>query len=124
MMSTNYETFGEFLIAKREENDITLREMARMLDVSPTFMSDVEKNRSTPKAERLEKLAEVLHLDSDEKAVMYDLVGKQRDSVAPDLPEYIKGRDYVSVALRTARDLDIGEKEWLEFVAELKKRKG
>jgi transcriptional regulator with XRE-family HTH domain len=124
MMSTNYETFGEFLIAKREENDITLREMARMLDVSPTFMSDVEKNRSTPKAERLEKLAEALHLDSDEKALMYDLVGKQRDSVAPDLPEYIKGRDYVSVALRTARDLDVGEKEWLEFVAELKKRKG
>lgn len=124
MMSTAYETFGEFLIAKREENDITLREMARMLDVSPTFMSDVEKNRSTPKAERLEKLAEVLHLDNDEKAVMYDLVGKQRDSVAPDLPEYIKGRDYVSAALRTARDLDVGEKEWLEFVAELKKRKG
>lgn len=124
MMSMIYETFGEFLIAKREENDITLREMARMLDVSPTFMSDVEKNRSTPKAERLEKLAEILYLDNDEKAVMYDLVGKQRDSVAPDLPEYIKGRDYVSVALRTARDLDIGEKEWLEFVAELKKRKG
>lgn len=123
-MSTTYETFGAFLTAKREEKDITLREMARILDVSPTFISDVEKNRSTPKAERLERLAEALNLDNDEKAVMYDLVGKQRDSVAPDLPEYIKGRDYVSAALRTARDLDAGEKEWLEFVAELKKRKG
>lgn len=123
-MSTNYETFGEFLTAKRDERDITLRELARQLEVSPTFISDVERNRSTPKAERLERLAEVLHLDGAEKAVMYDLVGKQRDSVAPDLPDYIKGRDYVSAALRTARDLDAGEKEWLDFVADLKKRKG
>jgi hypothetical protein len=33
-------------------------------------------------------------------------------------------RDYVSAALRTARDLDAGEQEWMQFVAELKKRKG
>lgn len=124
IMSINYKTFGEFLTEKRDERDITLRELARQLEVSPTFISDVERNRSTPKAERLEKLAEVLHLDSAETAVMYDLVGKQRDSVAPDLPDYIKGRDYVSAALRTARDLDAGEKEWLDFVADLKKRKG
>lgn len=123
-MSINYKTFGEFLTEKRDERDITLRELARQLEVSPTFISDVERNRSTPKAGRLEKLAEVLHLDSAETAVMYDLVGKQRDSVAPDLPDYIKGRDYVSAALRTARDLDAGEKEWLDFVADLKKRKG
>lgn len=120
----NYETFGDFLTAKRNECDITLRELARNLDVSPTFISDVERNRSTPKAERLEKLAEILHLSADEKAEMYDLVGRQRDTVAADLPNYIKERDYVSAALRTARDLDAGEKEWLEFVADLKKRKG
>lgn len=103
---------------------ITLRELARQLEVSPTFIRDVERNRSTPKAERLEKLAEVLHLDSAEKAVIYNLVGKQRDSVAPDLPDYIKGRDYVSAALRTAHNLDVGEKEWLDFVADLKNGRG
>ncbi|MEG1271466.1 MAG: XRE family transcriptional regulator [Ruthenibacterium sp.] len=65
-----------------------------------------------------------LNLNKEEKAAMYDLVGKQRDSVAPDLPKYIKERDYVSAALRTARDLDAGEAEWLQFVEELKKRKG
>ena len=60
-------------------------------------------------------------MNSLEKAEMYDIVGKQRNSVAPDLLDYIKDRDYVSVALRTARDLNASEKEWQQFIEELKK---
>ena len=52
------------------------------------------------------------------------LIAKQRNSVAPDLPDYIMRRDYVAAALRTARDLGAGEKEWAAFVEELKRRKG
>lgn len=123
-MKKEYGNFGEFLVEKREEKDFTLRELARQLGVSAPYLSDVEKNRSAPlTAERLETLAGILNLSEKEKADMYDLIGKQRDSVAPDLPEYIKGRDYISVALRTARDLDAGEEEWLKFVEDLKKRK-
>lgn len=120
-----FANFGEFLTAKREERDLTLREMARQMGVSAPFLSDVEKNRSAPLTkERLDKVAEILHFDTDEKTAMYDLVGRQRNTVAPDLPEYIIGRDYVAAALRTARDLNAGEAEWLRFVEELKKREG
>lgn len=119
-----YENFGEFLTQKREERDVTLREMARKLGVSAPFLSDVEKNRTSPLTkERLEKVAEVLDLDDGEKVQMYEIVGKQRHMIAPDLPDYIMERDYVSAALRTARDLDAGEKEWLKFVEDLKKQK-
>lgn len=118
----NYENFGEFLAAKREERDFTLREMARKMGVSAPFLSDVEKNRSAPLTkERLDKVAEILNLDADEKVTMFDLVGRQRNTVAPDLPEYIIGRDYVAAALRTARDLNAGEAEWRKFVEDLKK---
>lgn len=120
-----FANFGEFLAAKREERDLTLREMARQMGVSAPFLSDVEKNRSAPLTkDRLDKVAEILHFDTDEKTAMYDLVGRQRNTVAPDLPEYIIGREYVAVALRTARDLNAGEAEWLRFVEELKKRGG
>lgn len=120
-----FANFGEFLTAKREERDLTLREMARQMGVSAPFLSDVKKNRSAPLTkERLDKVAEILHFDTDEKTAMYDLVGRQRNTVAPDLPEYIIGRDYVAAALRTARDLNAGEAEWLRFVEELKKREG
>ena len=121
----NYANFGEFLAEKREDRDLTLREMARQMGVSAPFLSDVEKNRTAPLTkDRLGAVAEILKLDNDEKIAMYDLVGKQRNTVAPDLPDYIMGRDYVAAALRTARDLDAGEAEWLKFVEELKKREG
>jgi hypothetical protein len=55
---------------------------------------------------------------------MFDLAGKKRDTVAPDLPDYIMDHDYVSAALRTARDLGAGEEEWNKFVEDLKKREG
>lgn len=121
----SYANFGEYLAALREDRDFTLRELARQLGVSAPFLSDVEKNRSAPLTkDRLDKVAEVLHLNTDEKTTMFDLVGRQRNTVAPDLPEYIMGRDYVAAALRTARDLNAGEAEWLKFVEELKKREG
>ena len=121
----SYANFGEYLAALREDRDFTLRELARHLGVSAPFLSDVEKNRSAPLTkDRLDKVAEVLHLNTDEKTTMFDLVGRQRNTVAPDLPEYIMGRDYVAAALRTARDLNAGEAEWLKFVEELKKREG
>lgn len=50
---------------------------------------------------------------------MMDLAGKQREEVAPDLPEYINSTPAVSVALRKARDLNLGEKEWYEFIEKL-----
>lgn len=121
----NYANFGAFLTAKRKEHDLTLREMARQIGVSAPFLSDVEKDRTAPLTkDRLDKVAEILHLDVDERTAMFDLVGRQRNTVAPDLPEYIMGRDYVAAALRTARDLNAREAEWLKFVEELKKREG
>ena len=120
-----YENFGEFINKKRVEKKITLRKMADMLGVSAPFLTDVEKDRRNPfDMEKLTQLAKILNLSKEENAQMLDLAGKKRNAVAPDLPEYIMERDYVSAALRTARDLDAGEEEWNRFVEELRKRKG
>lgn len=120
-----YKSFGQFLTVKREERRISLREFARQLGVSAPYMTEVEKDRAAPlMPERLSRAAEILDLSKEERSEMYDIVGKQKDCVAPDLPEYIKGKEYVSVALRTARDLGAGEADWNKFIEELKKRKG
>ena len=120
-----YANFGEFISRKRVEKKITLRKMADMLGVSAPFLTDVEKDRRNPfDMEKLTQLAQILNLSKEENAQMLDLAGKKRNAVAPDLPEYIMERDYVSAALRTARDLDAGEEEWNQFVEELRKRKG
>ena len=115
--------FGEFIAKKRLERRITLRKMAEMLDCSATFLSDIEKDRRTPlDMERMEKLSQILALSEEERNEMLDLAGRKRNSVAPDLPDYIMNRSYVSAALRTARDLNAGEAEWQKFIYDLEKR--
>ena len=115
--------FGEFIAKKRLERRITLRKMAEMLDCSATFLSDIEKDRRNPlDMERMEKLSQILALSEEERNEMLDLAGRKRNSVAPDLPDYIMNRSYVSAALRTARDLNAGEAEWPKFIDDLEKR--
>lgn len=120
-----FTSFGEFVVAKRIAQGISLRKLAELMDVSASFWSDVEKGRKNPpKLEKLEQLATILHLTDEDKKLMLDLAGKQRNAVAPDIPEYIKQNDYVAAALRTVRDLGASEEDWEKFVEELKKRKG
>ena len=117
--------FGDYIVAKRKEKDISLRKMAELVGLSAPYWSDIEKNRKNPPSlEKLEQIATILGLDDTEKSEMLDLAGDQRDTVAPDIPAYIKENDYVAVALRTARDLGASEDDWEQFVADLKKRKG
>lgn len=121
----NESSFGDILHQLREKKDVTLRELARKIEVSAPFLSDVEKGRRAPlTAERLEAVVRALNLDKDEERKLYDAAGKQRNTIAPDLPDYIMGHEYVSAALRTARDLDAGEEEWQKFIEDLKKRRG
>ena len=124
-MNTTYLNFGDFLQKKRMERQITLRKMAELLGFSAPYLTDIEKDRrNPPEMESLEQISKILNLSEDERAVRFDLAGKKRNAVAPDLPEYIIERDYVAAALRTARDLDASEADWLRFVEELKNRKG
>lgn len=121
----NESSFGDIFHQLREKKDVTLRELARKIEVSASFLSDVEKGRRAPlTAERLEAVVRALNLDKDEERKLYDAAGKQRNTIAPDLPDYIMGHEYVSAALRTARDLDAGEEEWQKFIEDLKKRRG
>lgn len=117
-------TFGEYLKHIREEKHITLRELARRLELSAPFLSDVENNRRAPLTEeRLATLADVLNLSKDDAAEMYDIVGRQKGLLAPDLNPYVTKRPYVNAALRTARNLEATEEDWQRFVDDLIKRK-
>ena len=120
-----YKNFGEFVSSMRKDRKLTLRGLADLLGISAPFLTDVEKDRRNPfDEEKLEKLVHILNLSREEKDTMYNLVGQKRDILPPDYKEYVSKRDYVSTALRTARDLDAGEEEWQRFIDELRNRKG
>jgi transcriptional regulator with XRE-family HTH domain len=113
-LEKGFSNFGEFIAKKREEKEITLRKMAELIGFSAPFWSDVEKDRrNPPDKDKLLLISNVFQMSEDETAYMFDLAGKKRDSVAPDLPDYINQRGYVSTALRKARDLGASEDDCL-----------
>ncbi len=124
-MKEQYKNFGDFLHQHRIAKGISYRDLAVVLGVTAPYISDIEKDRrNAPSMDKLEKLADYFMLSGEEKNEMFDLAGKKKSEVAPDIPEYIRSHDYVTVALRTARDLGANEKDWQFFVEELKRRKG
>lgn len=119
------QTLGNFITQKRLERDITLRGFAQKVGISAVYLCNIEKDRRPLTAEdTLEKMASLLLLSKEEKALMLDLAAKSKSisTVAADLPEYINERDIVRVALRTAKDADATDEEWQEFIERLQKR--
>lgn len=121
-------TFGRFLSEKRKSRDVLLKNLAAEVGVSVVYMCDVEKDRKTaPRQENLEKIAAILKLSPDECDQMYDLAATTQvrgKAISPDLPDYIMERDVVRTALRTAKQYDIDDEEWLEFIQKIKERNG
>ena len=58
--------FGQYIRELRTGKGITLREFARQLDVSPTYISQIEQgNFGPPAEERIVRMAQILgeHVD-------------------------------------------------------------
>lgn len=115
-------TFGKYISDKRKELQITLRGMAGTLDIAPAYLSDIEKGRRyPPNMDKLMQIARVLKLTEDEKNIMFDLAGKDKNTISPDLPAYIMSSEKVRVALRKAKDVAT-DKDWEEFVEKLNEK--
>jgi HTH-type transcriptional regulator, competence development regulator len=85
-MGKTKETFGQYIRRRRMEKQFTLREFARLVGVSPTYMSQVEQDvADPPTAERVRKMAELLDENADELIAM---AGR----LPEDLPEIIQKR--------------------------------
>lgn len=109
--------FGAFLAQKRIEKDVKLKPMAEQLGVSVTYLSDIIKGRrNPPEKDGLEILAKCLSLSDVERDELFDLAGRERNQVSPDLPEYImdEALPNARVALRRAKNANLGDDFWKE----------
>ena len=118
-------TFGSYVREKRLAAKVNLRKLAAILDIAPAYMSDIENNnRYPPEKEKIYKIAEALNLTQEETDDLFDLAaGNKRNSVSPDIADYIMNQEKSRVALRLARDLGAGEKEWEKVIRMLEESK-
>ncbi len=108
----NQEQFGAFIRRKREEKDLGLREMAKKIGVSPTYLSKCERDEFPPPAEdRVRAIAMELGCDVD------DLLARA-GRVSNDISEIIK-RHPVELAalLRTTKGMSVDDIRQLASVA-------
>jgi len=99
-----HETYGAFTRRKREEKEFGLREFAKMLGVSATYVSQVERDELPPPAEeRVIKTAELLGIDRD---VLLAMAGR----VATDLEDIIRAKPVgAAVLLRHVKGMSAEE---------------
>ena len=92
--------FGAYVRQEREGREIGLREMAKMIGVSPTYLSKIERDEFAPPAEdKVRKIAEIFGCDIDE---LLALAGR----VSSDLSEIIRERPReLAALLRTTKGL-------------------
>ena len=85
-MMAGRKNFGALVRREREAKEIGLREMAKMIGVSPTYLSKIERGDFDPPAEdKVRKIAAIIGRDPDE---LLALAGR----VASDLTEIIRRR--------------------------------
>ena len=97
---TGKEKFGAFIRRQREAKELGLREMAKMIEVSPTYLSKCERDEFPPPAEdKVRKIANIIGCDVD------DLLARA-NRVSAEITDIIK-RHPVELAalLRTTKGL-------------------
>ena len=112
------EQFGAFIRRKREEKDLGLREMAKKIGISPTYLSKCERDEFPPPSEdRVREIAKILGCDVD------DLLARA-GRVSSDISDIIKRHPVqLSALLRTTKGLSADDINRLASEAEKVKKR-
>lgn len=119
--------FGAYIAEKRIEKDVKLKKIAEALGMSITYLSDIIKGRrNPPEAKEIGIIAEVLQLSDEERDLIFDLAGRERKQVSPDLPDYImdESMQELRIALRKAKNANLGNDFWKEVNNMIDAKKG
>jgi HTH-type transcriptional regulator, competence development regulator len=115
------QTFGQALRALRMEKNVTLRDMARRLDLTPTYLSQVEQDKFSPPTEdRIKQMGQILDLPQEQVDQLVAMAGR----VPQDLHDVLDEHPHEMASfLRTARGLTADDIRQLTEEAEKLKNK-
>ena len=120
MANTDSGTLGEVLRTARAKADLTLRDLAKKLALSPSYLSDIENDRRVPAEDVLRQLAGELNLNFDDLMAMAGRVGDQAE-------RYLKQHPAAGTLFRRISDKRLPEedlKKLLQQVDRMGTKKG
>ena len=80
-------SLGEFIRDRRVELKIGLRSLAKVVEITPSYLSDIEYDRRVPSEDVLRKIAEQLKIDFDELMARSGRVGEDAERHLKRNPE-------------------------------------
>jgi len=122
--------FGAYIKSKRlkDERELTLKDMSKVLGLSLSLLSDIEQGRRKPfGSDKIEKFCEYLQLSDADKALMYDLAARETGDIPSDLDDIMMHSEVGNMARMALRMTNAGvadEEDWKQFIREIEKKRG
>lgn len=107
--------FGQYLRSIRQAKKISIRQLAKAVSKTPTYISDIEKgNNKPPERELLDRIIATLHLEEfpDIRNRLYDLAARERKDVPADIKEYLMENESILRIIRTAKESPNEKQIW------------
>jgi transcriptional regulator with XRE-family HTH domain len=119
------QTFGELLKEIRvKEADIGLRTFANLIDMKPSNLSNIERNRIPPPANRqaIVRICDALGLAKNDprREKLFDLAAEAENRIPADVADVVKNQPGVPVLVRTVANKQLSEEKLRELVQYIK----
>ena len=111
--------FGEFIAVKRQQANLSMRELCQMTSLSPSFFCKMESGkRPAPSGETQLIIARALNMTEAECIKLFDLAAEtKRDGTLPyDISNYINSDDDIKLFLRKAIKCGIKGADLLKLI--------
>lgn len=112
MANTN--GLGDVLREARNKAELSLRALAKKLDITPSYISDIENDRRVPSEDVLHQLADVLKLKFDDLMALAGRVGDRTE-------RYLKQHPQAGVLFRRLEERGVGDDQIQRLIKEVDK---
>ena len=121
--------FGAFLKEKRQQKNISLRELSDKANVAHTYIAKIENGSKPPPSDDvLLRLAKALYLDDESSEIFFDLAAKckrmndDKNFYLPaDISKYLSNEYNAKSLIRKASKLSNSNEFWNELLKQLEK---
>ncbi len=117
----NY-TFGQAMRSIREKHGLTIRQIAREVEKTATYISDIERgNNKPPEKKLMQQLLTALGVNETALCnYLYDLAAIERGGVSEDIADYIMKHGDLRLLIRMTKQQKDGELFWAECIKKMK----
>lgn len=125
----NKSLFGIYLTQKRQEKGLTLRELASMVNISHTYLYNIENGfKAPPNDKLLLELADALELSESAKRIWFDISAKTKQiidnsnyHIPTDIRMYLSDCEKACEAIKKAKYLGVEDEFWNKILKEIEK---